>query len=183
MASPPPPAARRATILSRDDRGSSQVLEGFAAGSLVILALLTVAQTKSVLVPLSEQTLDVNLELAGKDALYAIGDSRLAALVGEINTSYAVPSNLSAEVANLLPARARANYYLGFVNNSTGLVHYRSLSPYVRPPENGVTVRHYLVLYNDQLASTSPLKVNLSNESSGSTLPRAALLGLELWWL
>lgn len=167
----------------RDDRGAAQVLEGFAAASLIILTLVTVAQTKSVLVPLSEQTLDVNLELMGKDALYAIGDSRLATLVGEINSSYAVPANLSAEVGRLLPDRARVNYYLGFVNNSTGLVHYRNLSPYVRPPENGVTVRHYFVLYNNQLANTSPLKVVLSNESSGSTLPRAALLGLELWWL
>lgn len=166
-----------------DDRGAAQVLEGFAAASLVILTLITVAQTKSILVPLSEQTLDVNLELMGKDALYALGDSRLATLVGEINTSYGVPANLSGEVGRLLPARARVNYYLGFVNDSTGLVHYLNLSPYVRPPENGVTVRHYLVLYNNQLTSTSPLWLNLSNESSGSTKPRAALLGLELWWL
>lgn len=172
-----------ARSLGADERGASQVMEGFAAASLVILALLTVAQTKSILVPLSEQTLDVNLELMGKDALYAVGDSRLATLVGEINTSFAVPSNLSAEVGALLPGRARTNYHLGFVNNSTGLVTYRNLTPYVRPPDNGVTIRHYLVFYNNQLANTSPLKISLSNESSGSTLPRAALLGLELWWL
>ncbi len=167
----------------RDDRGASQVLEGFAAASLVVLALVTVAQTKTILVPLSEQTLDVNLELLGKDALYALGDARLAQLVAEINTTYRVPANLSAEVGNLLPARARVNYYLGSVNDSTGVVTYRNLTPYVRPPENGVTVRHYLVLYNDQLTNSSPLWLNLSGESSGATRPRAALLGLELWWL
>jgi hypothetical protein len=173
-------------------------LEGLAAAMLLFIAIHFILLSPSVIVPLTGQHLNVQLEQYGKDILLAMDNPDNAAshslknYIKAINKSdLLLPEEMKRDLSLALPSNVMYNVVLRSVNQSDGSIFTITLKSNsaafitaIPPPRDSVTASHFLVLYDNELDSNSPFKAALaSGDQPAQNIVHVIEVRLELWYI
>ncbi len=179
------------------DHEKAQVLtlEGLSAAMLIFIAIHFILQAPSVVVPLTGQHLNVQLEQYGKDILLAMDNAdsenhSLKSYIKSINKSdLKISEQMKRDLSLALPNSVMYNVVLRSINLSDGSVFtitLKSNSSFITaipPPRDSVTASHFLFIYDNEFDSNSPFKANTGLEQPTQNIVHVIEVRLELWYI
>lgn len=178
------------------DKAQIFTLEGLSAAMLILIAVHFILQTPSVIVPLTGQHLNVQLEQYGRDILLAMdnpdndANRSLKSYVRSINGSdLKIPGQMKRDLDLALPNNVMYNVVLRSINLSDSRVYALTLKSNnssitdIPPPKDSVTANHFLLIYDNELDSNSPFKaIQVNPEQPTQNIVHVIEVRLELWY-
>ncbi|MEM2934033.1 MAG: hypothetical protein QXQ02_05570 [Halobacteria archaeon] len=178
-------------------RAQVLTLEGFFAAMLLFIAIHFILLSPSVIVPLTGQHLNVQLEQYGKDILLAMDNPdntashSLKNYIKVVNKSdLLLPEEMRRDLSLALPSNVMYNVVLRSINYSDGCISTITLGSKsdfitsIPPPRDSVTASHFLVIYDNELDSNSPFKATFaSGDQPAQNMVHVFEVRLELWYI